>query len=168
MLTIIAKILKALNSEQSPAQLALAIILAMIVGFTPLLSLHNLFIVFLVLFFRVNLGIFIISYPIWAMLGWLLSPLFNEVGTWLLNAESMHVMWQSFFNTLPGRWSNFYFTGVTGGIAISLILGIILYPILVWMIQQYRQQVYHKIKSSKWMVAFKATHFWKIYEKISG
>ncbi len=44
MLALLMKILKALNSEQSPGQLAAAVSFAAIIGLTPLLSLHNFFI----------------------------------------------------------------------------------------------------------------------------
>ena len=51
MLAILAKLLKVLNSEQSPGQIAAAISFAAIIGLTPLLSLHNLIIALLVLWF---------------------------------------------------------------------------------------------------------------------
>lgn len=61
MLNFLAKLLKVLNSERSPGQLAAAVSLAAIIGMTPLYSLHNLFVLFLVLFFRVNLTVFFYS-----------------------------------------------------------------------------------------------------------
>jgi len=46
MITIIAKILKALNSETDPAQIGLAVSFSLIAGLTPTLSLHNLVVFF--------------------------------------------------------------------------------------------------------------------------
>ena len=61
MLRAIAKLLKALNSESNPVQISLAFCFALIAGFTPLLSLHNLLVLFLVLILRVNLSAFILG-----------------------------------------------------------------------------------------------------------
>jgi len=168
MITILAKILKALNSEQAPSQLAIAILLAMIVGFTPLFSLHNLLILLLLLFVRVNISIFIVSYPLFAIIGWLISPLINTIGNLLLENDFLSSFWQYFYNTLIGRWSEFNFSGVVGGLSVAIVMGLVLYPFLIWGIVKYRNQIYQKMKNSKFMVAFKATHFWRIYEKISG
>ena len=112
MLTILVKLLKALNSEQSPGQLAVAISLAIMIGFTPLISLHNLLIVLIALWFRVNLTLLIVSYPLFALIGYLLSPMFESIGLNILQMPSLLPFWESFFNTLIGRWSNFYYAGV--------------------------------------------------------
>ena len=84
MLTLFVKLLKALNSEQSAGQLAMAISLAVILGFTPFLSLHNVFILLIALWFRVNLSLLIISYPLFALIGYLLSSIFE----WLIEILS--------------------------------------------------------------------------------
>lgn len=45
MIRLLLKLIKALNSEASPWQLAFAIACGLVVGFTPLYSVHNLLIV---------------------------------------------------------------------------------------------------------------------------
>ncbi len=168
MLTLLAKILKALNSEQSPAQLSLALCLALIMGFTPLFSLHNLLIIMLALWVRVNLTFFIISYPLFAMLGWLLSPWLTAVGEALLQNPSLGSFWESFYNTLPGRWSGFYYTGVSGGLVVGVILAIMLFPVFQWLIKKYRETLYQKIQKTRIMMWLKASKFWQVYERFSG
>ena len=46
MLTLLAKLFQALNSDSSIRQIALAIALGFIVGLSPILSLHNIIIIF--------------------------------------------------------------------------------------------------------------------------
>ena len=53
---LLAKLLKALNSDDSPWQLAFGVMLGMIMGLTPFWGLHSLLILFIVLFLRVNLS----------------------------------------------------------------------------------------------------------------
>ena len=46
MLDQIVKLIKVLNSETAPEQISLALAFAMLAGFTPLWSLHNLLVLF--------------------------------------------------------------------------------------------------------------------------
>ena len=165
MFSMIVKTLKALNSEQSAGQLATAISLALILGLTPLTSLHNVLVLLVALWFRVNLGMLILSYPLFALLGYLLSPQFDQFGYYLLNLASLQPLWTEFFNTAIGRWSNFYYSGVIGSLVISLVSAILLYPLLRWLINRYRDKcaaVVEKLRISKML---KATNFWRRYSE---
>lgn len=165
MLTIFVKLLKALNSEQSPNQIAIAISLAAILGLTPLLSLHNVIVIMIALWFRVNLSILIVSYPLFAFIGFLLSPLFESIGLSLLQAPSMIVTWEAFFNTVIGRWSNFYYSGVMGSVIISLVAAIVLFPISKVAVMTYRKKWLAKIEQFKVTKMLKATKFWQVYSE---
>ena len=163
MLTVLAKLLKALNSEQSPNQLAMAVCLAAILGLTPLMSLHNIFVVLIALWFRVNLSILIVSYPLFALLGYLLSPVFESVGLSILQAQALVPMWESFFNTVIGRWSNFYFSGVIGSLIIAIASGVVLFPATRIAVAQYRAKWLAKFDQFKVTRMLKASKFWQLY-----
>ncbi len=163
MLTILVKLLKALNSEQSPAQLASAICLAIILGLTPILSLHNLFILLIALWFRVNLSLLIISYPLFALIGYLMSPVFDSVGLTLLQLPSLVPMWESFFNTLIGRWSNFYYSGVIGSFVVSVVMAITLFPILKISVVAYRDKFMKYVAQFGVVKMLKASKLWQMY-----
>ncbi|MBV1908387.1 MAG: TIGR03546 family protein [Kangiellaceae bacterium] len=165
MLTILAKLLKALNSEQSPNQLAIAVSLAAILGLTPFLSLHNAVVLMFALWFRVNLSILLISYPLFAFIGYLLSPVFENVGLSILQSPSMLEMWESFFNTVIGRWSNFYYSGVMGSLAVSIIAAIILFPLTRIAVEAYREKWLVKIEQFKVTKMLKASKFWHLYSE---
>ncbi|MCF6194742.1 MAG: TIGR03546 family protein [Kangiellaceae bacterium] len=166
MLTILVKLVKALNSEQSTGQLAIAVSLAIILGFTPLISLHNFIIILIALWFRVNLTLLIVSYPLFALIGYLLSSIFESTGLSLLQSESLIPIWESFFNTLFGRWSNFYYSGVVGSFVVSLILAIIAYPLVKIMVHAYREKWLAKVEQYKLVKALKASRFWQLYSSI--
>ncbi|MCP3673206.1 MAG: TIGR03546 family protein [Gammaproteobacteria bacterium] len=168
MLTIIMKIFKALNSEQSPAQLASAISFAAIIGLTPLLSLHNLLILLIVLWFRVNLTLFLIMWPLFSILGLMLEPISESIGLSLLQLPSLIPIWESFYNTLLGRWSNFYYSEVIGGLLVASILAIILYPINKILISQYREKWLDTFEHYKIIKILKASKIWQLYEASSS
>jgi len=163
MLTVLAKLLKALNSEQSLNQLAFAISLSAILGFTPLISLHNIFVILIALWFRVNLSLLIISYPLFALMGYLLSPVFESIGLTILQMPSLTPLWNTFFNTLFGRWSEFYYSGVMGSFVLGVITAIILFPIVRILIRAYREKWMIKFNQFKVTKILKASKFWQIY-----
>lgn len=163
MLTLLAKLLKLLNSEQSPSQMACAVSLAAIVGMTPLLSLHNFIIFFLVFIFRVNLTVFILCWPLFSILGLLVSPLAEIIGSNILQAGALVSLWEGFYNTLFGRWSNFYYTGVMGGLVVAIVCAIILYPISKVMIVKYREKWLKKFEQFYVVKMLKASKFWQLY-----
>ena len=165
MLTILAKIFKILNSEQSPSQIAAAIALAAIVGFTPLLSLHNLVVLFVVLFFRVNLTMFIVAWPLFTILGLGMAPVAQELGLVVLQAPALTSMWESFYNTLFGRWSNFYYSGVLGGLIIGSIVAIVGYPLFKILILKYRKDWMEKVEKIHIVKLLKASTFWQMYNR---
>lgn len=165
MLTILAKIFKTLNSEQSPSQISAAIALAAIVGFTPLLSLHNLVILFVVLFFRVNLTMFLVSWPMFALIGLALSPISQSIGMSILTAPALTDTWEAFYNTLFGRWSNFYYSGVIGGLVLGITVAIISFPIFKILVVRYRSEWMDKLEKLHLVKLLKATSFWQIYNK---
>jgi uncharacterized protein (TIGR03546 family) len=167
MLTLFVKFFKALNSEQSPAQLAAAVSLAAIIGLTPMLSLHNVLVLLVVFLFRVNLTIFFLMWPLFSIFGLMIEPLAQSLGLQILQATSMQSTWQDFYNTLIGRWSNFYYSGVIGSLVIAVIFAVIMYPISKFLISQYRQKWVQKFEQYKVVKILKATKFWQLYNTAS-
>ena len=74
MVQAVIKILKVLNSETHPAQISLGLCFSVIVAFTPKFSVHNVVILFLILFFRINLSAFLIGGFLFAGVGYFLDP----------------------------------------------------------------------------------------------
>ncbi len=165
MLAILAKILKTLNSEQSPSQIAAAISLAAIIGFTPLLSLHNIIVLFIVLFFRVNLTMFLVAWPLFSILGLAFSPASQAIGISLLQQASLQPIWESFYNTLVGRWSNFYYSGVIGGLVLGVAIAIVAFPLSKLFIVRYRESWMDKMEKLHLVKLLKASSFWHTTDK---
>ncbi len=155
MLGQISKLFKAFNSDIDPEQISLGITFAMIIGFTPLWSLHNLLVLFLVMILRVNGAAFMASIPLFSLLSYLLDPLFHQLGYFLLKLESLNGLWVMLYNSTLWRIENFNNTIVTGSLIFSIVLFVPVYISCVWLIKKYRNNI------MVWVNKLKLTRFLK-------
>ncbi|MEJ2097582.1 MAG: TIGR03546 family protein [Deltaproteobacteria bacterium] len=168
MIDLIARIVKVLNSETEPSQISLAVCFAMIIGFTPLMSLHNVIILLLVCVLRVNLSAFIVTWGIFSGLAYLLDPLFHKIGLSVLSAKSLQPLWTSFYNTIWLRLGNFNNTVVMGSLIFSLVLFVPVLLGLNFSIRTYRSRVLDWLKKTRIAQALSASRFYHIYQTVSG
>ncbi len=163
----IAKLLKALASEASPGQIAGGIILGMIIGLTPLSSLHNLFIVVLILVLKVNIGMALLSFTIFSGIAYLADPLFHAFGTRLLELDSLQNMWTAMYNIEWIALTEFYNTVVMGSLVIALLLCIPAYFLAKWGVLQYRERVHARVQKLKIVKALKGTKLYSVYQTVN-
>jgi len=167
-MVFIAKLLKALSSDASPWQLALGIMFGMLVGLTPLLRLHNLIILFIVLFFRVNLSTFLIAFSVFSGLAYLLDPAMITIGESLLSNDSLHGFWTALYNSDLGLLSQFFHTLTLG----SFVLAVLLCPIVLItskiLIVQYRERLMAYIEKLKIVAFLKSTKLYQLYKTLGN
>jgi len=168
MIELIAKIVRVLNSETEPSQISLAVCFAMIIGFTPLMSPHNLIVLLLICILRVNLSAFIVTWGIFSGLAYLLDPIFHGIGLAVLSAESLQPLWTGFYNNIWLRLSNFNNTLVMGSLIFSLVLFVPLLLGLNFGIRTYRSRVLDWLKKTRIAQALSASRFYHIYQTVSG
>ena len=168
MLRLIAKLLKVLNSETDPKQISLAFCLAMIFGLTPLYSLHNILVLFLILVLRANLSAFLLGWAFFSGLAFLLDPLFHRLGVWLLTLNLLEGFWTSLYNTTLFRMEKFYNSIVMGSLFFSAVLFVPLFIGSNLGIRRYREHVLTWIEKSRVMKVLKANKLYHIYRNISG
>ena len=149
MITQIIKFIRVLGSEAEPIQISMAIALAMIAGLTPMFSLHNLIVIFILLTFRVNLAAFLLVWVLFSGMSYLFDPVFHQIGLSLLNNESLHATWTTMYNTMFWRMANFNNTIVMGSLVVSLVLFLPLLLISNILIKQYRSNVLDYLSKSK-------------------
>ncbi len=167
MIKAIAKFLKILNSETDPTQISLAFCFAMIAGLSPLLSLHNLFVVLLVLVLRVNLSAFLLGFVVFSGIAYLLDPVFHQVGLTLLNAPALNGLWTGLYDQALWRIARFNNTLVMGSLVLALALFLPLLLLSNRLIRQYRARFLNWVLKSKLMQAFRATKLYEAYETLS-
>ena len=147
----IFKFLRELNSATSNKMLVLAIVLGLIAGFLPFVNFFTILIFIIVLIFRIPIGLFLASFSFFEFIGYFLDPLFHKTGLFLLKASFLKPIWTFFYNLPLFRWSGFNNTIVMGSLVWGIVLGIILYFILVKLIALYRNKVFEKLKTKKYL-----------------
>ena len=167
MLRLLAKTLKVLNSETDPGQISLALVLAMIMGFTPFFSLHNLIVLFLVLLLRANLSTFIVGLALFGSIAYLLDPLFHRAGLFLLTSDPLVGFWTALYNTLPGRLDRINNTIVAGSLTVSLLISVPAFWLFNRLVRNYRERVMTWVQKSRIAQALKANRFYRIYQSVS-
>jgi len=166
MIQSVFKVLKVLNSETHPAQISLGLCFSVIVAFTPKFSLHNVVILFLILFFRINLSAFLLGGLLFTGLGALLDPLFHRIGLALLTAPGLEGLWTSFYNATMWRVQNFNNTVVLGSLVSGLVLFAPLYILFNKAVLYYRKHVYAHVQKLKIVQVIKGNDLYRRYQSL--
>jgi uncharacterized protein (TIGR03546 family) len=168
MLKLIAKFLKVLNSDTEPGQLSLAFCLAMVAGLAPLLSLHNILVLFLVCILRANLSAFLLGFFTFTGISYLLEPFFNQLGLVLLTMGPLKPFWTSLYNMTLFRLANFNNSIVMGSLVFSLIFFVPMYFLFNLIIRRYRDHLLRWVKKSRLMKFLLASKFYRLYKTATG
>jgi uncharacterized protein (TIGR03546 family) len=168
MLRTIAKLLKVLNSETEPGQISLAFCFAMIVGLTPLFSLHNLVVVFIVLLLRANLSAFILGWAVFTGIAYILDPLFHWIGLTFLTAGSLEGLWTTLYNTTLWRLAKFNNSIVMGSLIFALVFFVPIFLLSNMLIRRYRDHVLAWVQKTWLMQVLKANKLYAAYQAASG
>lgn len=160
----IAKLLKALNSDASPWQLAWGFTLGMIMGLTPMLGLHSVILLFVVLFFRINLSAFLVAWALFSLLALALGSFMAGVGETILSSASLVPMWTQLYSTTVGQLSQFYHTLTLGSLIVAFIISPILLVASKFLVVQYRGKVMVWVNKIKLVQFIKGSNFYRLYQ----
>lgn len=163
MLTLLAKILKVLNSQASPWQIGWAIALGLFVGILPF-GLLSLLLLLLICLLTVNLSVFILVWGLTEGLMLLLaSPL--ERLTWQYAQQDSLLTLLAQSETL--QLLHLHHTLTLGAFVLGAVL---LWPV-AWLskalVQQYRSRVMSNIEKWKVTQMLKASKLFALYEKLN-
>jgi uncharacterized protein (TIGR03546 family) len=167
MLSLLAKLLKILNSEAEPSQISLAFGFALISGFLSFFSPFNLLILLLVLFFRVNLSAYILGTVFFSGVAYLLDPLFHRIGFSVLTLPALEGLWTSMYGSTLWRIQRFNNSVVMGGIVFSLLFFMPLVLASNVLVQKYRERVLVWVRKTRLMQLVTASKLYSIYEKLA-
>jgi len=168
MLTLLAKLFHALNSESSTRQLALAIAIGFIVGLAPLFTLQNLLLLLIVLLIRVHLGAFILSVGVFSGISYLISPVIVSVGESLLTSDALGGFFTGMYQLSFFKLGHWHHTYTLGALVLGVILAIPLYFVAKILVEKYRVHVMATFEKFKIVKALKASKFYRVYSTLSG
>ena len=168
MLSMLANLLKALNSESAPGQISLAFVFAMLVAFTPMWSFHNLVLLLLVLVLRTNISGFLVGLAFFSLIALLVDPLSVRIGEAVLTNPDWREFWTSLYQSEFWRMTAFNNTLTMGGLILGLACAPVLFVVSNLLIRQYRQHIMATIDKLKIVQALKASNFYRIYQSLAG
>ncbi len=168
MLNPLLKMLKALNSEVGPWQIAFAGALAMVIGLTPLWSVHNLIILLFAFIFRVHLATFFVFWGVFSGVAYLLDPWFHQIGMSLLTKESLQTLWTGFYQNDFWLVTHFNHSITLGSLLVTVVA---FFPTAVLFrlgIIKYRSKMMPFINKLKIIQVLKGSKFYELYERFDG
>ncbi|WP_213999552.1 TIGR03546 family protein [Arsukibacterium sp.] len=163
MLTLLARILKVLNSEASPWQIGWGIGLGLLAGLLPF-GLLTLLILLLVCLLTVNLATFLLVWGLCSGLMFIFGDSLEAV-TWQY-AQSPGLL-QLLAQSETLQLFHLHHTLVLG----AFVLGILLLLPVTWLgtvlVKQYRGRVMSKLQQWKVVQMLKASKLVQLYEKLN-
>lgn len=167
IIKLLAKFLQLINSETSPSQLAAGACFGLLVGLSPLFSLHNLVLFLLVCLLRVNFGMFFLSLAVFKILAFALDPFFDWLGYLVLvEVTSLRSFWVALSSMPVLPFFRFNNTIVAGSLTFGLAVFIPAFVFFVWAIHQYRRSWRERIKKSRAAKAIKATKLYGTFNSV--
>jgi uncharacterized protein (TIGR03546 family) len=155
-LQLVSNFVKILRAGQTPRQVAGGFMLGSLAGLSPVLTLQGLLLWVVILSLDVNLSAAFLAFTLFALIAFLLDPLFHELGYFLLvNLDGLRPFWTALYNAPLAPLTRFNNTLILG----SFLGGLVAAP-----------GVYFGMK--KFVIAYR-THLgsrveqWKIYQLIS-
>jgi uncharacterized protein (TIGR03546 family) len=112
-----------------------------IIGLMPLLTPHNIVLLFLAFIINLNFPLLLIGLFFFSGIAYILDPLFHQIGLAVLTSEGMQEFWNEFFSNsifLFGRLNN---TLVMGSLIFSVISAVPLFFLIIFLNRKYREHL---------------------------
>jgi len=153
MFSYIVKLLKSLNTNSHPGEIAHAVAIGMLLGFMPKDNVlwYLLFVFFL--FVRVNRGAFLLTILVASLFARFFDPLFDSLGYAVLTFSSLKPVYAALLDIPFVAFTKFNNTIVAGSIVFSLILYIPVYIVIRIFTKSWRTYLAPALARSKFVQA---------------
>ena len=164
LLKLLQSLVKTLHSEGTPAQIGLGVALGAALGLTPIASLHNLLVLLLLAVLNVSFGAGMLAWALCVPVGFMLDPLFDRLGHWLLvDAPALRPLWTTWDNVPGLALTNFNNTVVLGSVVVWLALCLPLFLASRWAVIRYRETLGARVRRSHFYRAVTASQLYNVY-----
>ena len=168
MIQSILKIFKALNSDVGPWQISFAAALGMVIGLTPVWSLHNAFVLLFAFLFRVHLATFFVFWLLFSAIAYLLDPWFHQLGLSLLNNDSLSTLWTAMYQSDFWQLMHFNHTITLGSFLVSIIAFVPFSIAMRLSIIRYRAQLLPWVNKIRLIQVLKGSRLFQLYQNIDS
>lgn len=151
MISFIAKLIVALNSNSRPSELASGITFGFLLALVPGGNLLWVGLFVIAFFLKHNISAFLLSLGIFRLFISIFDPLLDRIGGILLEFPSLQDFFTNLYNTPYLSYTNFNNTIVAGGFVLGLVLWIPIFLIFIVLIKIYRKRIAPKIAESKFV-----------------
>jgi len=164
LLKLIQSLVKALNSDGTPGQVAAGIALGAAFGLTPLINLHNLILFGAAIILTVSFPGVLLGWLVCTPVGFAFDPWFDRLGTWLLvDLDSLSPLWTTLYNAPGFALSNFNNTVVLGSFVTWVVAAVPLFFAARWGVARYRATIYARLQSSRFARSVAASKLYNLY-----
>ncbi|MBQ1644365.1 MAG: TIGR03546 family protein [Treponema sp.] len=154
MLSYIFNLLKALNSNSKPGQIANSFCIGLILGFMPKSNLLWFMLLVFFSFIRINKCGYGIMIILGSLTAWLLDPLFDQIGYAVLTFAPMENFYAWLLDVPFVGFTKFNNSILAGSLVFGLLAYIPLYFLMILFIKVWRNSFAPAFNESKFMKAF--------------
>lgn len=164
IIKMVQSLVKALNSDGTPGQVAAGLALGAALGLTPLLSLHNLVIIAAIALLNVSVPGAMLGWLVAIPLGFLLDPAFDALGrSLLLGVPALEPVWVTVAGTPVLALTRLNNSVVLGSLVAWIALALPIFYAARFGVGRYRATLYPKVAQSKAFRAMKASKLYNVY-----
>ncbi len=162
----IIKLIQLLNSEKGAWSIASGFALGMVFGLVPSNILITVALFFFFCLFRIHGGAMFLSWALFALFAYLLDPLFDRFGYWLLTGvPSLTPFWIRGYNLPVVPWTNFNNSVTMGSLTVGLAAFFPMLLLFKLLIDRYRQSVLIRLSNSRVFKYLRTTKVYSLYKK---
>jgi uncharacterized protein (TIGR03546 family) len=156
---------KLLNSDTGTNQLAAGLACGVILGFSPIISLQALIILFCCFFFRIQMGAAFLSAFFFKFIAYMFDPLTDRLGQSILENQNLRPIFVSLYNMPIVPLTRFNQSIVMGSGLLAFLLVIPLYFVFKAAVLKYRSAIVARYKQTKIWKAWAGSAVYQWYNK---
>lgn len=158
-------LIKILNSETGTHQIATGVAAGFVLGMTPAFSLQSVVIFLCLFFFRIQAGAALITAFFFAFIAYLLDPVFDVVGSWVLTRPELGELFTTLYNLPIVPLTRFNNSIVMGSGIVAFMLSPFIYWAALVLVSRYRVHIVARFRSTRFWKGLQATSLYKWYHK---
>ena len=155
MISFIAKLVVALNSNSRPGELASGIAFGLLLALIPSGNILWLSIFIIAFFLKHNISAFLFSMMLFRLVVPILDPFLDLIGGTILEFPALQGFFIKLYNIPILSYSNFNNTLVMGGFVLGLVLWVPGFYLFTILIKIYKKKIAPKIADNKLVRFFK-------------